>query len=109
VCNFRKSLNAAAVLEWAVAFIFTFYAVSFVIDLIPAVRGKNYASRETAMQMEQNDDSASQHINSPNGNGAMNGYNSHHYTNSRQNGYGANDMAHGNGNAGKVRPANNYY
>jgi len=43
------------VLEWAVAFIFTFYIITFAIDLLPAVRTKDYTSKETAMQMEQND------------------------------------------------------
>lgn len=55
MCNFRAIDNAAAVLEWAVAFIFTFYVLSFFIDLLPAVHTKNYASRTTAMQMEAND------------------------------------------------------
>ena len=51
----KKSYNTAAILEWAVAFIFTFYVFSFFIDLIPAVKGKGYASRQTAMQEEAND------------------------------------------------------
>jgi len=55
VCNFRNAYNAAAVLEWAVAFVFTFYVASFFIDLLPAVHTKNYASKQTAMQMEAND------------------------------------------------------
>jgi hypothetical protein len=60
-CNFKKAYNAAAVLEWAIAFIFTFYVFSFFIDLLPAVRTKDKAKRfgsggaETEMQMEQND------------------------------------------------------
>lgn len=58
MCNFRNVYNAAAVLEWAVAFIFTFYVFSFFIDLLPAVHSKNYASRTTAMQMEANDNDA---------------------------------------------------
>ncbi|RFU34059.1 hypothetical protein B7463_g2293, partial [Scytalidium lignicola] len=36
--NWGHSYNAAAVLEWAVAFIFTFYLASFVVDLWPARR-----------------------------------------------------------------------
>lgn len=35
--NFKKQYNAAAILEWAVSFVFTFYVLSFVIDLAPAV------------------------------------------------------------------------
>lgn len=41
VCNFKKAANAAAVLEWAVAFIFTFYIFSFYVDLFPAVRTRH--------------------------------------------------------------------
>jgi hypothetical protein len=56
--NFKKKYNAAAVLEWAVAFIFTFYVFSFFIDLLPAVHTKNYTSSQTEMQMEANDPAA---------------------------------------------------
>lgn len=59
-CNFRKLYNAAAVLEWAVSFIFTFYVFSFFIDLLPATRTKNSNAKfsggqVTQMQMEEND------------------------------------------------------
>jgi len=58
-CNFKKAYNAAAVLEWAIAFIFTFYVFSFFIDLIPAVRTrhgvKGGMGGETEMEMEAND------------------------------------------------------
>ncbi|TVY18445.1 Protein sfk1 [Lachnellula arida] len=63
--NFKKSYNAAAVLEWAIAFIFTFYVFSFFIDLLPAVRTKNSSKRfgssgeETQMQLEEHDGAAS--------------------------------------------------
>lgn len=57
-CNFKKAYNAAAVLEWAIAFIFTFYVFSFFIDLIPAVHtkhGKGAMGGETEMEREAND------------------------------------------------------
>jgi hypothetical protein len=60
-CNFRHAYNAAAVLEWAIAFTFTFYVFSFFIDLLPAVHTKHSkrrfdtGARETQMQMEEND------------------------------------------------------
>ncbi|PHH91040.1 hypothetical protein CDD83_1879 [Cordyceps sp. RAO-2017] len=41
----RHEPNVAAVFEWIVAFIFTFYILSFVIDLYPAIRTKEYSSR----------------------------------------------------------------
>ncbi|GKT99355.1 hypothetical protein FLAG1_01444 [Fusarium langsethiae] len=40
-----KQRNAAAILEWAISFIFTFYAISFVIDLYPAIRTKPHHAR----------------------------------------------------------------
>ncbi|EHK99868.1 putative protein SFK1 [Glarea lozoyensis 74030] len=72
VCSRTERYNPAAVLEWAIAFVFTFYVFSFFIDLLPAVRTKRHEQRfgkdgeplgqhfgtgpnETAMQMEQND------------------------------------------------------
>jgi hypothetical protein len=61
-CNFKDKYNAAAVLEWAIAFIFTFYVFSFFIDLLPAVKTKHVGRKfggggdETQMQMEQNDE-----------------------------------------------------
>ncbi|KAG0645250.1 sfk1 [Hyphodiscus hymeniophilus] len=40
-CNFKEKYNAAAVLEWTIAFVFTFYVFSFFVDLIPAVRTRH--------------------------------------------------------------------
>ncbi|PMD53803.1 uncharacterized protein K444DRAFT_618995 [Hyaloscypha bicolor E] len=59
-CSFRKAWNAAGVLEWAIAFIFTFYVFSFFIDLLPATqtkRGRKFPTgpQATQMQMEEND------------------------------------------------------
>lgn len=53
--------NIAAILEWTIAFIFTLYLFSFLIDLIPAVKtraqdknGSNVSHYETEMQLEMN-------------------------------------------------------
>jgi hypothetical protein len=54
-CLYRRLSNAAAILEWAISFIFTFYAVSFFIDLKPAVHTKGNTSKETELSLEQND------------------------------------------------------
>lgn len=60
-CNFRKLYNEAAVLEWSVAFIFTFYVISFFVDLLPAANAKHsnmkFAAgpQATQMQMDEND------------------------------------------------------
>lgn len=57
----KDNFDTAAVLEWTIAFIFTFYILSFFIDLIPAVRTKDHVSRETVLQMEANDPQARMH------------------------------------------------
>lgn len=43
--NFTSHDNVAAVLEWVVAFLFTFFILSFVIDLYPAVATKPHMAR----------------------------------------------------------------
>ncbi|KAH8646055.1 Frag1/DRAM/Sfk1 family-domain-containing protein [Tricladium varicosporioides] len=61
VTGHAKHYNAAAVLEWTIAFVFTFYVFSFFIDLLPAVRTRDPQHRfgagvgETELQVEQND------------------------------------------------------
>jgi hypothetical protein len=47
----KKMWNAAAVLEWTIAFIYFFYVLSFFMDFMPAVRSKNHQSHETEMNM----------------------------------------------------------
>ncbi|RFU79746.1 fk506 suppressor sfk1 [Trichoderma arundinaceum] len=43
--NWSDNQNVAAVFEWIIAFIFTFYILSFVIDLLPAIRTKPHSAR----------------------------------------------------------------
>ena len=38
VCTFDNVPNVGAVVEWAIAFIFTAWVLSFFVDLIPAMR-----------------------------------------------------------------------
>lgn len=45
------SYNVAATLEWAIAFIYFFYVLSFFMDFMPAVRTKHHQSYETEMNM----------------------------------------------------------
>ncbi|KAL6852033.1 Frag1/DRAM/Sfk1 family domain-containing protein [Trichoderma novae-zelandiae] len=45
--NWSSHENVAAVFEWTIAFIFTFYILSFVVDLLPAIRTKPVTSRFT--------------------------------------------------------------
>ncbi|KKK24761.1 hypothetical protein AOCH_002214 [Aspergillus ochraceoroseus] len=44
VCGWRQPYrkNVAAVLEWVIALVFTFYVLSFVIDLLPSVRTRHH-------------------------------------------------------------------
>jgi len=42
VTNFRNVSNVAAVFEWVIALIFTFYVLSFLLDLVPSVRTKHH-------------------------------------------------------------------
>ncbi|KAL4961444.1 Frag1/DRAM/Sfk1 family protein [Aspergillus stella-maris] len=44
VCGWHQPhhRNAAAVLEWVIALVFTFYVLSFVIDLLPSVRTRSH-------------------------------------------------------------------
>ncbi|KAM3463510.1 hypothetical protein BB8028_0003g03380 [Beauveria bassiana] len=45
ITNFKKANDAAAVLEWIVAFFFTFFILSFWIDLYPAYATKPHTAR----------------------------------------------------------------
>jgi hypothetical protein len=48
----RDKHNSAAVVEWVIALIYTFYVWSFAIDFIPAVTTKGgFESRETELEM----------------------------------------------------------
>lgn len=51
--------NAAAILEWAIAFIFTGYVLSFVVDLLPSVRTRRHVPQgEKRTQVGPRDSSA---------------------------------------------------
>ncbi|KAI0379932.1 Frag1/DRAM/Sfk1 family-domain-containing protein [Hypomontagnella monticulosa] len=54
VTNFRKYYDTAAILEWVIAFIFSFYVFSFFVDLYPAMATRtNRLSVNSARQMEE--------------------------------------------------------
>jgi hypothetical protein len=48
----KKRYNPAAVVEWTISLVFTFYVWSFAIDFIPAVRVAHYRNKEMAMEEE---------------------------------------------------------
>lgn len=89
VCGDRHEYNTAAILEWIVAFIFTFYVLSFAIDFLPALRTKHHHSNETELDMAEQG-------------AAVNGTNGHHHataggTGDRYYGNGVNGGANGAG------------
>jgi hypothetical protein len=51
VTSKQGKYNAAACLEWTIAFIYFFYVLSFFIDFMPAVRSKGNQSHTTEMDM----------------------------------------------------------
>ncbi|KAI9880412.1 MAG: hypothetical protein M1830_003452 [Pleopsidium flavum] len=80
VCTFRTSKNAGAVLEWVVALIFTFYVLTFFVDLLPAVRTKHHAS--SAPQLELGHTNGGPRITNRDDESAANGQYGHGYMNS---------------------------
>lgn len=65
--TFTHHYDVAAVFEWIIAFVFTAYAVSFLLDLLPAVRTKSHDKRFNKHEMQ---DLAER---GHNGNGVANG------------------------------------
>ncbi|KAF2090499.1 hypothetical protein K490DRAFT_33778 [Saccharata proteae CBS 121410] len=57
VLSDREEYNRAAILEWVIALIYTFYVWSFFIDFIPAFRTKHHQSRETEVEMAEDESS----------------------------------------------------
>lgn len=50
--SYTSHRNEAAIFEWIVAFVFTFYVLSFIVDLLPSVRTRHHVPqgfRETMM------------------------------------------------------------
>ena len=48
----RNKYDSAAVTEWVIALIYTFYVWSFAIDFIPAVTMKNIGFQRKEMEVE---------------------------------------------------------
>ncbi|CAI7623499.1 unnamed protein product [Penicillium crustosum] len=51
--NQSSKQNPGAVLEWTIAFVFTGYVLSFVVDLLPSVRTKNHVPQGEKYLMNQ--------------------------------------------------------
>ena len=66
---FTKQQNVAAVFEWVIALIFTFYVLTFFVDLLPAARDTQMRTNVERLHM-RDVDNGNGHIN---GNGVSNG------------------------------------
>ncbi|KAF2842760.1 hypothetical protein M501DRAFT_22606 [Patellaria atrata CBS 101060] len=89
VCQRQDKYNEAAVLEWIIALIFTFYILSFFIDFVPALRTKHHQSRATTVEMGMRDGAPAEFADG-------NGYHANGHTNGHTNG-----QAHGHANGAK--------
>jgi hypothetical protein len=45
--------NTGAILEWTIAFVFTGYVCSFIIDLLPSVRTRHHVPQGEKLAMER--------------------------------------------------------
>ena len=57
-CSYTSKSNIAGVFEWIVAFIYTFWVLSFLLDLLPSVRTKKHIPqglRDAAMEEQGQD------------------------------------------------------
>ncbi|KAI5924327.1 hypothetical protein F4810DRAFT_138199 [Camillea tinctor] len=53
VANFQGLYDLAAILEWVIAFVFSFYVFSFIIDLWPAMATRAGSRAASALAMEE--------------------------------------------------------
>lgn len=68
VCLFTNNRqNTGAVLEWVIALIFTFWVLSFFIDLLPSVKHKDSMAGESFDQVEMGGLHGSHQVNGSNG------------------------------------------
>jgi len=51
VLNRLRRWNDAAIVEWIIALVYTFWVISFVIDFLPATRTKNHVSGQTMTEV----------------------------------------------------------
>lgn len=53
-CTFTGRQNIGAVFEWLIALVFTFYVLTFLVDLLPAARSHHKHANELLLQSQQN-------------------------------------------------------
>ena len=64
---FTSKQNVAACVEWAIAFIFTFYALSFVLDLLPSVQSAKHVPQGVKEQEKRLEEGGHMHDHENNG------------------------------------------
>jgi hypothetical protein len=79
----KKHFNAAAVVEWVIALIYTFYVWSYALDFIPAVMTRHYASKETELEMATAMEEESRQRGCPSNAAEQSAYTNGGYTNGR--------------------------
>ena len=62
ICTFTGRYNPGAVLEWVIALIFTFWVLSFLLDLLPAVRTQHRRDQAGAPQLEMGEGAGNAHV-----------------------------------------------
>lgn len=103
--GYKEHYNGAAVCEWLVALFYAFYVWSFAIDFIPAVKTKNYQSRETELEVATEVALEERNGNHQNGNAAHNGVDG---ANGYSNGRVANGVHHNGNKPEVVKPSRNF-
>lgn len=60
--NDKSKKDPGAILEWVIAFVFTGYVLSFVIDLLPSVRTRRHVPQGKRLEMEENGSDAPRNV-----------------------------------------------
>ena len=62
VCTYTGHYNPGAVFEWVIALVFTLWVLSFLMDLLPAVRTKHRKDEAGAPQLEMGHGAGNAHV-----------------------------------------------
>lgn len=76
--TFSSKQNVAAVFEWVIALIFTFYVLTFFVDLLPAARNTQMMANVERFHMQDVENGNGRGHISGGGNGVVNGTNGHY-------------------------------
>ena len=81
VTTFDGKQNVAAIFEWIIAFVFTFYVLTFFVDLLPAARSTQELSNAELMHLKEarNGGAMMEESGYTNGTTTMNGVNGNAY------------------------------